>query len=293
MREVHRFEDVILLSDKEVSNAEGSLVRFTDGSVADLDQLAFRNRGTGEIAFRWASNHELPAEARSETYEFENSSEVIFQGGDLYFEVTEGSSQSPILEVIGTDSFHSSVDIYETAAGLAIRTPERRRTLTVGSVFVNGRRVKGDPIEGKFNLRLPPTGPSVYVQNTGRGHGQIRLPVGLLDVEIDGCFELEAVAVRDLEVRITGSGDVRVQEVTKSCKAEISGSGSVKISSGELPEADLRVSGSGDIEADITVQRARLVLQGSGSIKVGHVIEESLEVHCGSGTVTVHKRGIS
>lgn len=290
MKEVYRFQDVVLLSDKELARTEASRAWFADGSVADLDQLAVLNRGTGDIAFEWPPYEEAMANSRSETFQFQHCNLITLQGGDLYFDIQQSDEAVASLELVGTDRFHASVEVYEVENGLAVETPERRDSVILGEMFINGRRVKGDPIEGRIVLKAP-AGASVYIQNGGAGVGRIHIPLESLNVKINGSMNLECESVSKVDIEINGSADVRIKNVTAECSITINGSGSVDVGSGELPELRAHLNGSGSIIASVIANKAELVLRGSGSIQAAQVVEESYEVHGGSGSVRVLKRG--
>lgn len=295
MREVHRYQDTALVTDKTPERVEGSRVWFTDGSVADLDQRALVNRGPGTVRFQTLPDLEI-AGARTETLRFHDVRTIVLEGGDLFFEVAARPAGSAAdldatLEVTGTEQFLSAVEVFEIEGGLRVRTPERRNAVIVGDVFVNGRRLKGDPVEGRVRVAAP-GGTTLLVRNSGRGHGRVTTPVQRITATINGSCVIEASApVAHAEITINGSGSLRFAEVTSDADVTVNGSGSVEIAGGQLAELKVALNGSGSVHAEVTVERAELLLAGSGTISVARVREESVEVHGGSGSVTVRAHG--
>lgn len=286
MKEVHHFQDVILLSDKDVESIEGSIVKFKDGSAADLDQMAFINKGEGEIKFEY-SIEEIEG-ATTKAYELEKSEEIILTGGNLFFEIQP--SDKALLEVIGTDTFHSTTKIYETNYGIRIDTIRNSNSVFMGDMYVNGKRIKGDPIEGKLIIKVP-NSISVHIQNHGAGKGSINVPIDEITTDIHGSLDVTCGTVANSNIEIHGSGDVHISEITESFVGEIHGSGDIKIDSGEIDEIKIAIHGSGTVNADIKVKKAELTRYGSGDIFVKQVTEESFEVHGGTGTIKVGLRG--
>lgn len=82
---------------------------------------------------------------------------------------------------------------------------------------------------------------------TGSGDVDLEGKAEHLDAEISGSGELSAyrLTVKAARLRVSGSGDIRTT-VTQSVKARVSGSGKIKIS-GNPPDRDTDVSGSGKI----------------------------------------------
>ncbi len=276
MKEIYRYRNVILLSDKTLGRAEESRVWFTDGSAADLDRRAFINRGMGKIKVNPGSDGKIAKDVRTETLLFQGGNTIALQGGDLYFDLYQSHGAVTSLEIIGTERFHSAIDVYETVQGVVVETPDRR--------------VKGEYPEGRIILKAP-GGAAVYIKNRGNGTGRIFSPIELLKIEIKGSLRLKCSIVSNADIKIDGCGYVHIENATKSCTVELNGSGNVRVGSGELTELKANVNGSGSINAAVIAHRAELVLRGSGSISVAHVIGQSHEVRGGSGSVTVLKRG--
>lgn len=290
MEEVHTFNDVILLSDKEPKTINGSRVWFNDGSFADLDQLMIRNQGQGEIEFKLIPDFVINGPPQEKTFNFSQANTIVLEGGELFFEIHPWDQKESVLEVVGTEWFLSRLEVYETHDGFVLRTPTKEGELIIGDVYVNGRRVKSHPIEGRFVIKTPVEA-SLQIQSDQRGDGQVNIPLKALDIYSNGSTRVECETVTNVSIQINGSSQVSIQRVTEICDISINGSGDVHIKSGDLSYLKAIINGSGTVNANITVQKAELIQQGSGSISVGHVIQESYEKHAGNGSVTVLQRG--
>lgn len=145
-----------------------------------------------------------------------------------------------------------------------------------------------------------------YLERTVKG--------GLWEVEVDRCIrdmedlrifitvpEVEAVLISgsgqvigenmltadDLDIGISGSGDISLQLTADDVQTSISGSGNLRLD-GEADEIVFRVSGSGDLRAfGLKARKGEVNISGSGDAEV-HVTEELSVTITGSGDVLYH-----
>ena len=94
------------------------------------------------------------------------------------------------------------------------------------------------------------------------------------------------VSSDELELRISGSGKIKIKELTGGeCEVSISGSGDVYLG-GTARELGLSISGSGSLHAaDLQVNECDVRLSGSGSCEVDATVELNVSIS-GSGKVT-------
>jgi len=88
----------------------------------------------------------------------------------------------------------------------------------------------------------------------------------------------------DLDIAMSGSGDIRMEVETDEVDLAMSGSGNVQLS-GSGKSLDVAISGSGNVEASsFTVSDCAVAISGSGDVKV--YVDGDLEVAIsGSGNV--------
>lgn len=147
----------------------------------------------------------------------------------------------------------------------------------------------------------------VVVQASGAVYGAVGR-TSSLDLDVSGCGDwVVADVANSLKVRMSGSGDVRVgaashaelsvagsgdihlREVGDGVGAVANGAGDITIGRVAGP-LDVRVSGSGDVKvasgqvSDMTVEIA-----GSGDVSFGGVAQTLSARVAGSGDVSVHK----
>ncbi len=86
---------------------------------------------------------------------------------------------------------------------------------------------------------------------------------------------------------IDGSGDITAAQVVGSLRVDLSGSGGVTVEQAELNQLDIELSGSGDVRVNGRAERAALKLTGAGQIEVSEVVEQPSISLTGAGEVIV------
>jgi hypothetical protein len=132
-------------------------------------------------------------------------------------------------------------------------------------------------------------GPLSFVK-TGSGKSQLSGRVGSLDVRSTGSGTIDALGLRSgsATANLTGSGRIVLGQVQgEQLNVHVSGSGDIE-ASGAVETLNASVLGSGDaMLARVTAQRADLSTNGSGDISA--LVRQSLVAHGnGSGRITVH-----
>ena len=104
------------------------------------------------------------------------------------------------------------------------------------------------------------------------------------DLKSDGGF----TNLSNLELGISGSGNIDFDAEAESIIAKISGSGDIDLE-GKADEAEVRISGSGDIQAyGLKAQNCEVRISGSGNCQI--TAEERLDVRV-SGSGDVYYKG--
>ncbi len=95
------------------------------------------------------------------------------------------------------------------------------------------------------------------------------------------------LTVDDLDIGISGSGDISLQFMADDVHTSISGSGNLRLD-GEADEIVFQLSGSGDLQAfGLKARKGKVNISGSGDAEV-HITEELSIVISGSGDVLYH-----
>jgi hypothetical protein len=110
---------------------------------------------------------------------------------------------------------------------------------------------------------------------------------GSADFKIAGSADVIMRAVRNgLTTAISGSGDVTADAVNGPLHARIAGSGDVRIRGGAVTDMDVAVSGSGDVRFGGVAQSLTAQVSGSGDVSAAHVTGPVTKHVSGSGDVT-------
>ena len=122
------------------------------------------------------------------------------------------------------------------------------------------------------------------------GSGDVRTgwPAGDVKANIAGSGDIKLGDVKSIEASIAGSGDVYAQSAEGSVKASIAGSGDVEVRGGHVDTLKASIAGSGDVKVGAAVGDVDASIMGSGDVHVqsaGHVSKMVM----GSGSVVVGK----
>ena len=122
--------------------------------------------------------------------------------------------------------------------------------------------------------------------NSGKIKARITMPK-IEGLSVSGSGELVTdgrINVGDLDMSVSGSGDIRAQLDGSVIDGRISGSGKI-IASGTANEIELSISGSGKFDGeDLKAQTVKARISGSGNAR-GYASEEVDATISGSGTV--------
>lgn len=102
---------------------------------------------------------------------------------------------------------------------------------------------------------------------SGSGEMQLAFVAGDVEMAIAGSGEMNLSGeARDIEIAISGSGDINARDLAaRDCDVAISGSGSASLhANGEL---DVRISGSGDVYYKGNTTKVRSSISGSGDVR--------------------------
>lgn len=116
----------------------------------------------------------------------------------------------------------------------------------------------------------------------------------LKGLNISGSGNIEGKGVfnaSDLNINISGSGEIILETEAKTISSNISGSGEINLK-GRVEAENIRISGSGDYNAfNLLSDKASVVIQGSGNCRINVAQELDAEVY-GSGNVEYQGRPV-
>lgn len=163
----------------------------------------------------------------------------------------------------------------------------------MGSIWVNGKRLppRLEDDFGYIEIRCNSLY-SLYVNGSGSGDIFSQVPLKNLKAHIKGSTSIDAIQLENAELNISGSGSLVTDELNGCLYGRVSGSGSIDVLTGVIDNVDVAISGSGDLTIGALVKIAKLSQSGSGNMMIAHVLNEYTAQGTGSGSIRVLKAGI-
>lgn len=315
---IHSFEDKGCYSEKEIDTVERDIVRFTDGSTADLSQQVVYNCGAGDILLYeddspdpWAVGGptqlcELldPFTSLSIAMSFPCDITIVHADTDVARVEATGSAC-----FIGALRFHNAADtLHISARHHSEHHDSTRNELTVYTDFTVGNTLEMT-MNGSGCCRIAPAFDSITATINGNGdiHGG---DAGALSAVINGSGDLTfgdithtvsctvtgsgdvaLTSAAALSVTVNGSGNIDVKRLSSSLDAHINGSGNIN-AAGEIHMLTCEIHGSGELcGRELVVDQAHIELQNHATAHLGHIRWCSTEKIGKHAALYVAKRG--
>lgn len=165
--------------------------------------------------------------------------------------------------------------------------------INMGNIWVNGKRLppRLDDDFGYIEIRCNSLY-SLYVNGSGSGDIFTQVPIKNLKAKINGSTSIDAIQLENAELNISGSGSLVTDELNGCLYARVSGSGSIEVLTGVIDNVDVAISGSGNLIIGALVKTATLSHSGSGNMMIAQVLDEYTARGTGSGSIRVLKTGI-
>lgn len=254
-----------------------------NGQEVDLEKVAKETKGkSGSTATK----------ERHETFTGD-----VLELSNLYadIDIQPAMSNKIVVTVTGTEDFVDKLTMSQNDDTVFISGDKISRSVTVTNssvVCVSGNDVvintnNGNHIKPSLKITVP-----IYTEVWVSGAtGDIT--IGNLQGDVDlGLFAQSTVriaGVRHLGLKLSGQGDIVVEEITGSAIMDISGHNSVKLLRGYVEMLNIDASGMGKVDAQITAKCARLSASGMCDIRVKEVTERCREYHSGMSHITIGK----
>ncbi len=112
-----------------------------------------------------------------------------------------------------------------------------------------------------------PTIVALEITGTGDIRGENLFVVNDIELDVTGTGDMDlALEADDIDARITGTGDIRLEGVADELRATITGTGDLEAFQLETRFADITVTGTGDAEVFVTEQLLGRIT-GTGNIR--------------------------
>jgi len=111
---------------------------------------------------------------------------------------------------------------------------------------------------------------------------------GSADLRVSGSSNFVMKTARGgLTAAVTGSGDVTADQVAGPLRARVAGSGDVRVHGGAVTDMDVAVSGSGNVHFGGVARSLEARVSGSGDVSAARVTGAVLRQVTGSGDVSI------
>ena len=271
-------------SNKAVESVQGSFIKFTDGSHAELTNGNVSNTGQGSIRIH-TEEHDEPRkhernrreERESEmTFIFDESNSIDIQVLKNECEIVTSSDNKTRVEINADQRFIDAARVDCTNGKLTLRFENYKQGLN----FLSRRN------PGHVLIEVPYTiGKSAVINVNGSGtlESNIKYEQGALNIH--GSGDISMTSFDDLKATIHGSGDIEIASVNNTTSLSIHGSGDISIASSGDTSADIH--GSGDISI-ASVKSIAISINGSGSLDIGDINGGDSKFNImGSGDITI------
>jgi transcriptional regulator with XRE-family HTH domain len=279
---------------------DGSVVRFDDGSEANLDEMVVINRGKGNILIRtnddfgtgdWESDKGTVNQNNGNESGMGIDSLDFDLAGACDIEIAQSQDGETHWFADGTASFMSNLSVEQRGSILYIRV-KKYQNKTFFGVNMGNRNISGSirlqiarPVLKTLNAKVSGSSNisgAIDAEQANiviAGSGNITLSnVERLQLKLAGSGDCDFGNVEDASINIAGSGDVTIKELSKSGQIKIAGSGDVSILGGEAERLEVSIVGSGDVDAKhFTVDELDIEMWGTGDAVIGRVRGQSIE----------------
>lgn len=277
MNLVHQYHNIACYSSKKVDSIDGSGVKFTDGSAAELSNKLVVNAGKGEIKLLVLDEIDanIDFSKTSRNYEFDYLDSLDIEVLSNKCEIVRSSDNKCRVHANGEVQFIKMMEVLNQEGTLIIRF-DNKDGYNNNSYHKNTVKIEL-PCEIGKTIRARVNGSGELLSEINRfetgkliinGSGIINM------IDFDSCISaingsgiVKANKTDIGNFSINGSGNIEWENVGK-LEASINGSGNIKVKNTISP--NININGSGNIELDNLSGdgEAYLRISGSGNIKV-------------------------
>ena len=278
----------ICFSDKQLTEfcEDTGVVRFTDGSCADLVTGEVDNFGTGEIRMLPVENAsaipDVADEAqqlRKESFLYFHSIHLLCRGCGEVIIKTSPDAQGH-MEVQGPAPFVKSV---------SAQVNDQTLTLDIAPLEHNG---SGDTHGKQVIVWLPvASGGQLNAHVTGCCKVLCEPSFSHASVNISGCVELHGSRAQTLTAAISGCGNIRWNTAEDNTSITVSGCGDTTVDFAANPHVS--ISGAGEVTLRQVSGSMSTVISGSGDVTAAGELDGFTCHLDGAGTVHGEQLSVS
>ena len=272
----------VCYASKEVREADGEsgIVRFADGSEANLNTATVTNRGAGEIRIYKLSEilSEVTWEDETATVPLDLDSTyanirsyrlTIGMGCDVMV-TSDGEEGKCHVTAKGSQHFLAAIHVERSDDCLQIEVKSENDQ--------GGRCSANNMLHIHTGLSR---GTLFHCTLNGSGNLAVAPDFARMELTVNGCGDIATADADEAVIKINGSGDIRMKRVTRATTVKVNGAGDVQLESAVSP--NITVNGSGDIECGEVSGEMCAAVNGAGDITcAGDLTRLSLSIN-GSG----------
>lgn len=303
MRLVATINGTDVYSDKDMIGVNNSRIDFSDGSWCDVATGQVVNNGPGSISIGGTGQKsEKQITVGPKSYQ---ASMLDVRDIEADVEINPSNGSEIVVTISGKQSAVEGVLVSLRGGNLVVsgkvggsRTGGADVFISGGSISIGGMRgvniVAGNSVvigsgsktsDVKVLIEVP-VHSAVQVAGV-QGSVKVGDTDGPFSGSVLGSTGMRIGKVRDAQLLVQGSGDVKVTEVNGTLSMTIQGSGDITISRGDVRTLAISVTGSGDATFGGTATDANLSVIGSGDIDVKYVKNQPVSRKMGSGDIEV------
>lgn len=167
--------------------------------------------------------------------------------GDIDVFIKQGDFQEVLVE--GKENLIDELDLRVSGGVWSVEFDGCVRDVDEFNVFITMPNLRSAKISGSGNI----ISENVFV-------------IGDVELDITGSGNIDlAMEADDVDASITGSGELDLEGIADDVKYRISGSGDIKAFDLECNTADISISGSGDVEV-LVIDFLKARISGSGDV---------------------------
>lgn len=289
---------------------DADIVRFEDGSEADLTTHTVINRGRERILIVCEDELNVPPEPKSETkqepvsdqykrYHFDLGGRAnvrlvpVDQGakGGWQADGPPAFMQGLKIDTKG-DTFSVKLAVREPVLGFHFFGNKWREKLGKITVFVPAARIDALDVRVRGIVEFASEIATAQSRIELSGSGTIQLQdAGDASMLVNGAGTLHCERANDGDFTINGAGTVEVTEVSGDVKCKLAGAGTIKLA-GNIDTLTCKISGAGELKAkEAIVDKLEIDLNGASQAVIGRVRGQSIERISGFSQLSIKERG--
>ena len=272
----------------ERANEESGIVRFSDGSEANLNTTTVINRGAGEIRIYKLSEilPDVVWEDESDSIDFDQTYEGVLSYklsiglGCAVMVTSDGEAGKCRVCAEGNARFRAGIEAKREGDTLYIEIKSKNDYNGPGSVGDNVLHIHTGLDRGRrFECSL-----------NGAGEVAIAPDFEYLGLTVNGCGDIAAGSAEETVLKVNGSGAIEMRESTASTHIKINGAGDIRMTGARDPQ--ITVNGSGDIDCGVVSGEMQAKINGAGDVTCRGEANKLTLAIAGSGTFNGQKLSV-